>query len=212
MNRLSVVRLLFVACASAAASSQSLHADEHVIAYRINYVVPDAASLAERLKQVDVVAVVRIADSGRARVAGVSLTALAKNEDVVPDLDLPPVILTEHIAHVVEILKTSSRAIPHGTAMNLLQHGGEATWHERVVRTHANVPTLSPGASYLVFLNYNDASAGMMVSPFDVFRIDRGQIEATTDSSTKYAPSLIGLTPQHGLAIVRRALADRSSD
>ena len=74
-----------------------------------------------------------------------SLTALAKNEDVVPDLYLPPVILTEHVADVLEILKTSSRAIAPGTALNLLQHGGEATWHERVVRTHADVPTLSPG-------------------------------------------------------------------
>ena len=124
-----------------------------MIAYHINYVVPDAASLAERLKQVDVVAVVKIADSGRARVAGVSLTALAKNEDVVPDLDLPPVILTEHSAEVLEILEdlvSRASSLP-GTAMNLLQHGGEATWHERVVRTHANVPTLAPGATLLSF-------------------------------------------------------------
>jgi hypothetical protein len=212
MNRVSATRLLFLIGAAIVFSSPSLSADEHVIAYRINYMVPDAGSLAERLKQVDVVAVVKIAGSGRARVAGVSLTALAKNEDVVPDIDLPPVILTEHSAEVLEILKTSTSRIAPGAAMSLLQHGGEATWRERLVRTHANVPDLAPGATYLVFLNYNEASAGMMVSPFDVFRVDRGHIEATAVSSTKYATSIVGLTPHDGLALVRRALIDRASD
>ena len=212
MNRLSVVRLLFLIGAALVASSRSLSADEHVIAYRINYMVPDAVNLVERLKQVDVVAVVKIAGAGRARVAGVSLAAMAKNEDVVPDMDLPPVILTEHRAEVLEILKTSTHPIARGSAMSLLQHGGEATWHERLVRTHANVPDLAPGATYLVFLNYNEASAGMMVSPFDVYRVDRGHIEATAVSTTRYATSIVGLTPHDGLALVRRALTDRASD
>ena len=211
MSYRSAVRLLLTGIAAAGALSPSLSANENVVAYHINYAVPDAESLAERLKQIDVVAVVRIADSGRARVAGVALTALAKNEDVVPDADLPPVILTEHSADVLEILKAPSRPMTLGATMNLLQHGGEVTWRERLVRTYAEVPTLSPGATYLVFLNYTEASAGMMVSPFDVFRVDRGNIEGNGSSATKYGPSIVGLPPEDGLALVRRALEERAS-
>ena len=209
MNRLSV-RLLVIAIAAVGVFSTGISAND-VVAYHINYVMPDAESLAERLKEVDVVAVVRIAGSGRARVAEVSLAALAKNEDDLPDIELPPVILTEHSADVLEILKAPSRPMALGATMSLLQHGGEATWHERLVRTYAEVPTLAPGASYLVFLNYNEASAGMMVSPFDVFRVDRGNIEATRPSTTKYSASIVGLSPHDGLAIVRRALEGHSS-
>ncbi|HKY21986.1 MAG TPA: hypothetical protein VJM31_12280 [Vicinamibacterales bacterium] len=213
MIRLSIARFLLLVCAAAGVLSQVVSANESsVISYRIKYAMPDADSLAERLKQVDVVAVVRIADAGRARVAQVSLNAIARDEDIVPDADLPPVILTERTADVLEILKSSSRQIAPGALVNLLQHGGEITWHERQVRTHAEVPALSAGVTYLVFLNYNEASGGMMVSPFDVFRVDRGIIEAGSASSTKYASSLVGLPPQDAFAAVRRALREHSSD
>jgi hypothetical protein len=200
-------RLALLICIGATAHSSDLVAQttaaRKVVTSSVDYVVPPEATVAERLASVDAVALVQVL--GQPSIRARDLKPILEAAD--PGVLLPEMIvpITEYNVRIVEVMKSHS-SVEQGRTITVGGQGGRLTRGGVDHVTEGLGYELSPGATYILFLQFNEALGIFTTTPFDVFRVDGPRVSTTrVGLSTLYGKEIGDKPTPTALARVRAA-------
>jgi hypothetical protein len=163
-------------------------------------------TLAQRLESVDAVMHVRATGAPTTRAANITAELERLNSDVA--FRNPVIVpITEYEVVVLEVVKAFRIGIA-GSSLRVGTQGGRANWEGREIEAKKRVTDLVPGASYLLFLQYNSTFDQMMLGEGDIFRLDGPAVSSNAyASSTAYGKELVGRSPNEVMELVRQVTA-----
>jgi hypothetical protein len=200
-------RLALLTCIVGAAYSSAVIAQapggRRTITSSVDCVAPSEATVAERLANVDAVALVQVKGQPRTRALDMKPILEAANPGILlPEMIVP---ITEYELRVVEVMKSHS-SVEAGAMITVGGRGG------RIARGPVDLVTeglgyeLSPGATYILFLQFNEALGTFTTTPFDVFGVDGPRVSTTrVGQHTMYGKEIGDKPISNALATVRAA-------
>ena len=163
-------------------------------------ILPDAATVAERVAAFDIVLRVRAASAPSVR-AEDSAPAIRKAN---PELELREPMLSpviEQDVEVLEVLRGRSSAT-EGAIIRVETSGGHNGMH---LNDDWRRRALVPQGEYILLLSVHPTSRQLRFLPFDMFRLDGPVV--TVPFETAYGRTLLGMTPSEALVFIRGAVA-----
>lgn len=170
----------------------------------VDYMTPVTQTVDQRLTEVDSALRVRVRKPGVPRpfVESIEEELRRQGHRIQPQ----PVIVTQYEVEVLEVIKAHTRTAGAGAMTQVLQMGGEADWEGNRYVTETDVPRLVSGAEYLLFLKFSANVDGMLISPWDIYRVDTSTVEANAaGASIEFGKQLVGRPPAEALGLVRDA-------
>jgi hypothetical protein len=164
-----------------------------------------AATLAERVGQVDAILLVRAEGVPAVRVVPVDP---AKVRFPTPYAEAPQVC-TQYAVRVLDVLKEHPAAGVVGTNATLLQLGGDADWQGISIHGGKPHPDLIAASDYLVFLTYDRDLDALMLSPYDTYELDSGTVRAIRSGELRYGHEIVGHSVQEAIAAIVDAVQRR---
>ena len=160
-------------------------------------VIPNDRTVAERIRNVDAVLLVRA--TGAAVVRGEDLAPAVRAES--PELTIGPLLfaIIEQDLEIIEVMKGG--AIAAGTAFRAGTSGGHtgmdlaSNWRSR---------TLDERGTYVLFLSYVSRAKQWRYHYCDLFRVDTPEVLPACPI-TPYAKTLLGLSSSAAIAFIRDA-------
>jgi hypothetical protein len=165
---------------------------------------PEARDLNEQVRQVDAVIVGRVAWSEvRTEPSPLVESRPELSRNLFANV---PIIRTDNIVTVVEVLKGHAEMPGTGTVIRINQDFGTTTWNGYTVVHHGpDGASLQVGAEYALLLEWNPYLNQFTLEGNDIFRISSGRVE--TSSGALYGAPQAGVATEEFLARLRAAAA-----
>jgi hypothetical protein len=166
-------------------------------------IIPPEGSVAERVRNLEVVLLVRAVSEPTVRAEDILPSLRAANPDVIwpPDEKyLTPII--EQDVEVLEVMKGHA-AVAAGTTIRVGTSGGHNAMH--LAEGWRERRTMAARGTYVLFLSQHRPSTQLRYYYFDLFRLDPPRV-TVPNGETAYGTTLAGMSPAGALSLIRDAV------